>query len=164
MSADAAHACICTLLFGATASKLALPIALAVVAQWLFGFLWFGLIMKNPYMRSMAVDKGVKAAAFIRQLYPMPVMVVSTLAAGLARAAGIVAVMNHATSQNAKASSLCMYSQAATAVWLLMAVPSIECSLWAQRPTTLMVVTNGFNLGCALLAAVVLYFSAAYKL
>ncbi len=157
--------CICKALFGQSAKELYTPLIVAAIAQFFFGFLWYGILMRNPYCRAVATDKGVKAVAFIKQIYATPVAVFTSLITGIFRAAAIVSIVHHAASYQADAkSSLCIYSQAATAVWLVAQLPSLEDAFYAQRPLTLIVLSAGFNLGCALIASLVLFFGANNKL
>lgn len=160
-TASSAEFCICRALFGKSTQQLATPLAAATVAQFIFGAIWFSLIVRNVYCRSLSVDKGVKAVAFIRQLYPVTWAFFTSLATGLFRAAAIVSIVYHATQYQASAGdSLCIFAQAGAAVWILCGIVAFEEALYAQRPLSLIIVSNAHNLGCCMVAAVVLFFAS----
>lgn len=157
-AADATF-CICQALFGASADKLWGPLLAATLVQFFWSFIWYSLIAHNAYVRSVAVDKGVKAAAFIKQRYSMAAACFNSLITGLFRAAAIFSVIHHVGPKVlASQCQLCIYAQAGLAVWLVQVLPAIEESLYAQRPLSLILVHAGNSLGCVLLAATTLAF------
>ena len=132
---------------------------MATVAQFVFGFAWYGIIANKPYLRSIAVDKGVKAAGYIRRIHAMWQCMLSSIVAGVFRAAAVLAIVHHVSLQTKAPCTLCMYSQAGAAVFILNFVQVFEEHSYSQRPWTLIVVNAGYRLGTALVAALAVYFA-----
>lgn len=151
--------CICEALFGASIDTLWAPLLVATLVQYFWGFIWYHVITHVPYMRSIAVDKGVKQVTSIKMRYSMNYAMALSLIAALFRAAAIISVIHHVGPKVlASSCKFCVYSQVGFAVTLVQASLMGEDAIYAQRPFSLIVINGLYILGCSLLASTTLAF------
>jgi hypothetical protein len=104
-------------------------LVLAVVLQVLFSDVWFEVVMAGPYSRAIAVDHGVKGAAFVRNRHS-PIMTLGLSCAVAAVRTAAVAKLTafqyglHATLADRMSVALCVFS---------IALLSTEVHARAQR-------------------------------
>lgn len=143
------HLCLCGMLYKDYQDDI-VPVGIAMLAQMMFGWIYYGMIVVAPWVRAMAVDKGVKQFEYMKFRHAMSLCLGSSAISGIVRAFAILGVMKLAGVE----ASLCMYSQAGLFAWGIT-LAAMHNAIWSQRPWSLIIidaVSEGLNYMVAALA------------
>ena len=159
MGGKGSHACIWGLLFDV--EKDLAPAAIGMVAIYIVGFIFYGILFSAAWQRVMAIDKGVRRADAIKSRYSMLTCSIGHLVMGFLQSAAIIAVLKllAMTKSAAAGDSLCMYMQAAGVVFVAQ-MTALHHSMWEQRPFGLIFLTAlGDKLSLFAAAAAIFYYT-----
>lgn len=134
------------------------PVVAAVVGQVVLGAVYFSIAVSGPWMRAIALDKGVTHVDFIVQRYSMALCLLSSIAAGAIRAVTVLVLAALARPHLPGFGGDCqcwLYLAVGVAAWAVSRAPG-QSNFWCQRPWSFIVLTSFGDLLNFLGAALIL--------
>lgn len=130
-------------------------IAGGAVAQYVFGMVWFSLLVGHIHRYYYAADKGVRRPEHAVQRYPKCVVALVTLLCAAARSVVVLTLV-----ATFKAKTIEDYQRAAGATALITSVGVFKYFA-DQRPLQLIVTECGYEVVASMIAAVVPFYMKA---
>ena len=153
MTTDRGHVC----LWGIFVNQLTdytVPIAIAAVAQLIFGVFFYGVLVLKPFQRSMCVEKGVKTYDAIKVRYGNIVCTIMAIINDAFRAIAILVTLRVTGVEG----TLYMYLQAALVV-SAVELSRLQGAMWQQHPLALVLIDGVSHILYALVAAAALFYA-----
>lgn len=130
-------------------------VAAGAAAQYVFGLIWFGFIVKEIHGYYYAADKGVRRPEHAVHRYPQCVVALVTLLCAAARSVLVLTIV-----ATYRATTIQEYQRAAVAAAAVMSIGVFKYFA-AQRPFQLVVTECGYETLCCMIAAVVPFYMKA---
>ena len=145
--------CLCDKIFPKTWQNDAVPLGASILAQFVLGMAWFGFIFAAPWVRALAIDKGVKDLKHIIHRYPMTLCMLGSIAANAVRTFAVYGlVVGLLKTPNAECG---VWIQAGLFVFAVSCATS-QHYLWSQRPFWLVAIEMAYEAASCVVGAGVL--------